>query len=220
MKRILLPTALVLATGICSNLFAQQAPTVSAPTVSGDKNLRDMDAKTRSIELERVERDANKIGTSPNNTAKKQPAAEDELAAKYAEIKTDYEQIQLSQDAIIKAYQSAGKIDYAQISKSALEMNKSAARLNSNLFPATEKSDAEKVEKKEEKKETKSVKSMRDLIVDLDVKIGTFATSPMFQNLRIVDAAVSAKAKMDLEKISELSALLGEAAVKMTASGN
>lgn len=99
-------------------------------------------------------------------------------------------------------------------------MNAGAKRLNINLFPAPpiENTDVIKEPKKEEKpeKEAKPTKSVRDLIVDLDNSIGSFATSPMFQNLRTLDAAVSAKAKLDLEKIIELSATLNREAQKMT----
>lgn len=66
----------------------------------------------------------------------------------------------------------------------------------------------------------KPAKGVRDLIVDLDNAIGSFATSPMFQNLRAADAAVSEKAKLDLEKIIKLSALLDAEARRTTANGN
>ena len=220
MKKTLILIAFVCSAAICSNIYAQQ---VTPPTVSGDKDLRDTNVKSRSVDLERVERDARKnekSGANPSATK-----TEDKLAAKYEEIKTDFEQMQMSQDVVIKTYQGTGKIDYGQIGKSALEINKSATRLNSNLFPAAETLDAGKEEKKEVKKEvkkekeTKPAKSVRDLIVDLDNAIGSFATSPMFQNLRIVDPAVSAKAKLGLEKIVELSAQLNTEARKLESTG-
>lgn len=200
-----------------SNSYAQQTP----PPGAGDRDLRDTDVKRRSMEMERVERDAKKsTGASAKNAS---PKNEDRLAAKYGEIKTDYEQIQLSQDAVIKAYQTGNKIDYAQISKSAQEMNRSASRLNSNLFSEAddEKAEAKKEEKKKDKaeKEPKPAKTVRDLIVELDNTIASFATSQMFQNLRVVDPKVSAKTKLDLEKIIELSALLQAEAKKMDTNG-
>ncbi|CAA9384427.1 MAG: hypothetical protein AVDCRST_MAG74-734 [uncultured Pyrinomonadaceae bacterium] len=217
MKKLFLLIALVFSTAICSNIYAQVTP----PPGAGDKDLRDTDVKKRSVEMDRIERDAKKNGKSAVNPATAQ--AEDRLAAKYDEIKTDYERIQLSQDAVIKTYQSSGKIDYAQIGKSALEINRSATRLHSNLFPAPpiENADVKKEEKKDDeiKKETKPAKSVRDLIVDLDNAIGSFATSSMFQNLRTVDAQVSDKAKLDLEKIIELSALLDAKAQKSASGG-
>ena len=164
----------------------------------------------RSAELERIDRAARQNG-SPQKEA-------DRLTAIYPEIKKDYEQIQTSQDAIVKTYQSGSKIDCAQISKSALEINGGAIRLRANLFPAPPpvsagaKKETEEDEKAE--KEAKPAKSVRDLIVELDNAVGSFAMSPMFQNLRVVDAKVSEKAKLDLEKIIELSASLDAEAKK------
>ncbi len=218
MKRILILFSFAFLV-LGSNSYAQQTP---LPGV-GDKDLRDTDVKRRSMEMERIERDAKKsTGTSALSTASKN---EDPLAAKYNEIKTDYEQIQLSQDSIIKAYQTGSKIDYAQISASAKDMNKSALRLNSNLFPAPteENADTKKEGKKNDKtkpeNETRLAKSVRDLIVDLDNSIASFATSTMFQNLRVVDPKVAAKAKLDLDKIIELSDLLAAEARKSAAAG-
>ncbi|MEP6925875.1 MAG: hypothetical protein ABI954_15515, partial [Pyrinomonadaceae bacterium] len=162
---------------------------------------------------------------SKGSPAAQPPPAEDKLAAKYGEIKIDYEQIQMSHDSIIKTYNSDGKIDYSQISKSSSEINTSAARLNSNLFPAppVKTPDAGKVENSDQTKdektdqEIKKPTSIKDLIVDLGDNIGSFTTSPMFQNLRTVDPAVSEKTKSDLEKIIQLSALLSAKAEKMAA---
>ena len=209
-KTFIFLIAFVFSAAISSNICAQQV----APPGAGDKDLADKNIKTRSIELERIDREARKNGSSATTV-------EDRLAVKYAEIKADFEQIQLSQDAVIKAYQSAGKIDYAAIGKSALEINKSAVRLNSNLFPAPpiEDGKAEK-EEKDEKKEAKPAKSVRDLIVDLDNTIGSFAASKMFQNLRVVEPSVAEKTKLDLEKIIELSASLDAEARKKAETGN
>ena len=214
MKKLSIVSTIIIATAIGSSAYAQQA----APPGAGDKDLGDKNIKTRSMELERVDRDAKKTNTSPEKAAT--TAEEDRLAAKYPEIKADYEQIQKSQDLIVQTYQGTGKIDYAQIGKSALEINSSAKRLNTNLFPVPTveevegKNEAKKVEKPENA--AKSAKSARDLIVELDNAIGSFATSPMFQNLRAVDAAVSAKAKTELEKIIELSAMLNAEAMRMS----
>ncbi len=218
MKKSLILTAFVCSAAIGSNLYAQQTP----PPGAGDKDLRDTGVKSRSVEMERIKREANKNGKSAaeNPAVVSATPAEDKLAAKYDEIKTDYVQIQLSQNTVVKTYQGSGKIDYAQIGKSALEINQSAMRLNLNLFPAPpmENAGAKKEVKKEEvtEKENRPAKNVRDLIVDLDKSIGSFATSQMFQNLRTVDVKVSEKARLDLEQIIELSKLLGAEAAKMT----
>lgn len=213
MRKTFISIIFVCSTAICSNIFAQGASTPG----SGDKDLRDTNVKSRSIDLERVNRDARRTDKSAANPAM---SPEDRLAAKYVEIKTDYEQIQLSQDAIIKAYKSGVKIDYAQIGKSALEINESATRLKLNLFflPPFTETDTKKEVQKEVKKpgrDTSAAKSVRDLIVDLDNSIGSFAGSPMFRNLRTIDAKISAKAELDLKQVIESSRLLGAEAEKM-----
>jgi hypothetical protein len=217
MKKIIILTLTIMMSALLSTVYAQVTP-----PGAGDKDLRDTNVKGRSNELDRIEREAKKNKGKKNDQSAKNPAAEqaeDKLAAKYAEIKTDYEQIQLSQDAILKAYQSGEKIDYSQISNLSSEINKSAERLNSNLFPLliVENVEAKKEEKTE--KDTKAPKSVREIIIDLDNTIGSFATSPIFQNLRQVDPKVTEKAKLDLEKIIELSRLLNVEAQKMTAAG-
>lgn len=207
MKKKFVFSVFLYAAAVCSNGYGQAV----APPGAGDKNLSDTGVKARSVELERTKRDASKPGDSATAAN-----AEDKLAAKYDEIKTDYERIQLSQDVVVKTYQGSGKIDYAEIGKSALDINRSAARLSLNLFPPSEIPGGEKEEKTENKKDekAKAPKSVRDLIVDLDNAVGSFATNPMFQNLRTIDAATSAKAKIDLEKIIELSAALNVEAAK------
>lgn len=224
MKKTFILTATILATATFSTVYAQVTP-----AGAGDKDLRDTSVKGRSNELERIDRDARKEAGKKKNKSAVNPAEqpEDVLAAKYNEIKTDYEQIQLSEDSIINAYKSGDKIDYEQISKFSSEINKSAIRLNSNLFPPTviKNPDVKKVEssnaKKEEKteKEVKTPKSVRDIIVDLDNTIGSFAASSMFQNLRAVDPTVSEKTRLDLEWIIELSGVLNTEAQKMTTTG-
>lgn len=211
MKKINILMIVLFSTAVCSNICGQQAP----PPGAGDKDLRDNNVKMRSVDLERTDRDAKKTSPTGNSpvTGKE---TEDQLAARFDEIKTDFEQVQLSQDAVIKAYQSGSSIDYAQIGKSALEINKSAIRLNSNLFSAINAEDAEAQKEKVSKLETKTARSVRDLIIDLDNSIGDFAASPMFKNLRLIDPKVSIKTKTDLQKIIELSALLGAEAKKMS----
>lgn len=213
MKKLFILTVIILATAAFSNVSAQVTP-----PGAGDKDLRDTNVKGRSNELERIKRDAEKPKKrSKNNAAQNSNAnqPEDVLAVKYEEIKTDYEQIQLSQDSIIKAYQSGNKIDYGQIGKSSSEINKSAMRLNSNLFPPAivENPTAKKQGKTE--KENKTPKSVRDIIVDLDSTIGSFATSSMFQNLRAVDQTISEKTRLDLERIIKLSMNLAAEAEKI-----
>lgn len=205
MKKGVLVFFIIFAAAIFSNIFAQQ----ETPAGAGDKSLRDDNIRMRSIDLERTKKDADKLNAASNSSTA--ATMNSELDKKYPEIKEDFEGIQNNQAAIVKAYTTGDKIDYSQIKMSAEALNKNAERLNSNLFePRTEEKKKESKEMKEEK-----TKGVKDLIVDLDNAIGSFVSSPMFQNLRVVDPEVAGKARIDLEKIAEISDLLAKQADKM-----
>ncbi|HEX8250880.1 MAG TPA: hypothetical protein VF599_22085 [Pyrinomonadaceae bacterium] len=209
MKKISLIGAFLFASALCLSVQAQVTP----PPGAGDKDLRDTNIKGRSNELERIDRDSKKARKDGNRS--KNQAEEDKLALKFDEIKEDYETIQTAQTAVTDAYTTGAKIEYGQIAKSAAEVNKSALRLNANLFPSpAEKSKEKKDEKIEEKTLSKSV---RDLIIDLDNAVGAVVSSPMFQNLRVIDPKVAEKTKSDLETVIKLSAALQKEAEKSNA---
>ncbi|MDQ3801359.1 MAG: hypothetical protein M3384_18205, partial [Acidobacteriota bacterium] len=98
MKQAVFLIAFIFSAAIGSGVFAQGN---TPPPATGDVDLRDTDVKRRSVELDRIERDAKKGDRKMPPGEKK--AAKDRLAAKFGEIKIDYEQMQLSQDAIVKA---------------------------------------------------------------------------------------------------------------------
>jgi cell fate (sporulation/competence/biofilm development) regulator YlbF (YheA/YmcA/DUF963 family) len=164
-------------------ILAQISPT---PVINNE--IRDgSSVRSRAIELERAKRDANKVIIKDSK----------ELAAKFAEIKEEFEDIQKLQATIIKVYTTGKAIDYTKIANSAAEMHKKSLKLNENLFnPSPTKT--------EEKKDQKP-KSVRDLIVELDNAIGKFIGSPLFSNNKIVDSKTSEKAQTDLQNIIELS---------------
>lgn len=215
MKSLFLFSVLVVITASPSPVSAQ-----ITPAGAGNKDLRDGNIRGRSNELERIKRSAQKPNKNTRYADRQvlngsQP--EDVMAAKYEEIKTDFEQIQKSQDLIISAYKIVYGIDYQQIGRSANEINKSASRLRSNLFAAVvERAQPEVV--KPVDSDVKRSKNIKDIIVDLDDTIGRFATSSMFQNLRVIDPAVSEKTRIDLERIVGLSSILGIAARKLASA--
>lgn len=198
MKKFILSVVVIFAASFVSTVVAQVEP----PAGAGDTDLRDNNIRMRSTDLERVKRDADKANSSsPMNS---------EIDTKYPEIKEDFEGIQLSQAAIVKAYSTGESIDYKQIETASETINKNAKRLDSNLFSS--KLDKKEKSKKDEEKKTES---LRDLIVELDNAIGDFVSSPMFQNLRVVDPEVAKKAQMNLANIRELSEKVSKEAGKM-----
>jgi hypothetical protein len=199
MKKSILLIFLILVTSVFSNVFGQLAP-----AGAGDKTLADNDIKLRSVELERVKREANK-----NDPASFAPI-NSEIKAKFPQIKEDFENIQISEAAIIKAYTTGKTIDYNMIQSSAENINKKAKRLDANLF-------ATKLEKKDDKSKEKEEKpkAIKDLIVALDNSIGSFVSSKIFGNIKTIDADVAVKTRTDLVKILDLSEMLSKEAGKM-----
>jgi soluble cytochrome b562 len=177
---------------------AQSVP--PPPTPIAESDLRDNTIRMRSVDLERVKRDADKMrsGDHPRDR---------EL--NFAEIKKDFEKIQKLQFEIIKAYTTGKNIEYNAIESSALNMSKSAIRLESTLF--FNKLD-DKDETSKEKKDKK--KTIKDLIVELDNQLGEFVSSEMFQNTSVVNIEISDKAQLNLLKIKRLSEQLSKMAAE------
>jgi hypothetical protein len=199
MKKIILSVCLILVASVFSNVFGQR----ETPAGAGDKNLGDDGIKLRSVEIERVKREANK-----NDPASFAPINA-EIKAKFPQIKEDFESIQISEAAIIKAYTTGKTIDYSLIQTSAEDINKKAKRLDSNLFASKLERKADDPKAKEEKP-----KGVRDLIVELDKAIGSFVSSKIFGNIKTVDAEVAVKTRTDLVNILDLSDKLSKEANK------
>jgi hypothetical protein len=197
---------LVVSLVIGSALLTSGQVTPITPSVPDNASPADSNIRMRSAELERIKRDADKPSSAPAMNSK--------IEAKFPEIKEDFEGIQISQAAIIKTYTTDKKIDYSLIEISANNINKHVKRLDSNLF-------AETIKKKEEKKgekaqeNTEKPKSVRDLIVELDNAIGSFVSSKIFGNLKVVDPEVALKTRNDLLLIQDLSEKLSAEAKKL-----
>ncbi len=199
MKKIILLIFVILAASVFSNVFGQLAP-----AGAGDKTLADNDIKLRSVELERIKREANK-----NDSTSFAPI-NSEIKAKFPQIKEDFENIQIAEAAIIKAYTTGKTIDYKMIQTSAENINKKAKRLDDNLF-------ATKLEKQDDKskEKTEKQKTVKELIIALDNSIGSFVSSKIFGNVNVIDPAVAVKTRTDLINILDLSDKLSKEAKKM-----
>ena len=159
----------------------------------------------RSLELERVKRDANKP----------RPSEISKLAeVRFAVIKDDFENIQKLQSSIVKAYTTGEKINYEKIRESALEMRKKATRLWVNFFNINSETYTYKY--------TRNLGSIsvKDLIVEIDNTLTVFVSSPMFANPTVVDAAENEQAEVNLKKLIELSASLNFEAAKLAKTPN
>jgi hypothetical protein len=203
MKNIMVSIFMMLAATVYS--YAQ-LPAGGVPTGNGDANLGGDAIKMRSVELERIKREAFK--TDPNAYGAINP----NLESKFPQVKEDFESIQISEAAIIKAYKTGKEIDYKLIEKTAKEINKKSKRLDENLFLyKLEAEDREKFETKDEKKPVE----IKDIIVNLDKALGSFVTSKIFQDHKAIDKEVAKKARIDLANILKASDILAKMAGKM-----
>lgn len=188
-----------------SNVFGQ------APPGAGDRSLEDRNIKGRSVELERIKKEAAKA--DPNN----QPQVP---ALKFQEIKEDFEQIQLSQNNIITAYTKVQVINFAKISENAQEINKRGIRLKDNLFPAVGSKDDKKSKDKKKPEDISMPQDVKTLIIDLDNTLAAFTGNPMFTNPQVVNADSNARAEAELAKIIKLSGALQQEADKASKQKN
>jgi hypothetical protein len=200
-------TLLIIFAGVvcCADVRAQ-----IAPPGAGDKSLENRDIKDRSIELERVKREAEK----PDRKNQNPPAP----AVNFQQVKEDFETIQKLEDGIISAYSKSKEINYTQISEDSAQMNRSAMRLESNLFPPVEK----KKDNKKAAQETNTQaaepalpQDIKSLIVEQDNTLAAFVSNPMFTNPQVVNQESNKKAHSDLQRLIRLSAALQQEADKL-----
>jgi hypothetical protein len=185
--------------GLLSFAFSCVAQISPTPVINNE--IKDTSSiRMRSIELERVKREAEK--TAPDNSAK-------DRQLKFSEIKNEFEMIQKLQDSIVKTYTTGKIIDLAKISDSAAELNENAIRLDKHLFVAEKKEAANpKVEEKTEQN------TIPDLIVKLDKAIENFVGSKIFQNSKLINLKESQQTQLELQKIILLSDELSKEAKK------
>lgn len=187
--KILILTLLFIAFVSVIPAFSQ--PNVSVTRAIEEARQRNMDMKNRSIELDRMRRQA---------SASKTSSGENNL--KFPEIKEDFERIQIVNANSLQALSIKENPNYKTIFKAASEIKKRAFRLKSNLFPiAKENSDRESAKKDQDKFLSYNFKK---LAIEVDNALFSFVSNNIFQNTKLVDLKDSQKAESDLEKIIAL----------------
>lgn len=146
--------------------------------------------KNRSIEMERVKRDAGKKSVGADYTRQ------------FPLIKEDFEEIQKLNARILQIIAVKTPPEYAAVAKFVSEINKRAARLNANLF-----SDDLKEKKKTKRNESRNIeeREITVLFKALDESIANFVHNSIFQNINLVSSEDSLKARNDLKAIIDIS---------------
>ncbi|NNE66765.1 MAG: hypothetical protein HKN33_09365 [Pyrinomonadaceae bacterium] len=191
--RILLLIGLVFAFGVAAIAQTSGEP----PTVADNATPADNNIKLRSVELERIKREAEKNAVLRRDNGKE---------LKFSIVKEDFEGIQKEQSKIVEAYVKNKEIDYKQIKESSNKISEMAVRLRANVFAP----DAQENDAKDDSPEVNPFfgKSVRDLIIALDGAIGEVVTSPMWQKLKVVDPKVAVPVEASLVKVIDISGAL------------
>jgi hypothetical protein len=209
MKKVVLSVLFIFAASVFSSVLGQAAPPgAGTPAGAGDKNLGDDGIKARSVEMERMKQDAQKVEAAAFAPVNK------DIVARFPQIKEDFEGIQIFQATIITAYTTGKTIDYLLIGVSADGINKKAKRLDANLFAANSDKKADKAADNNEPQKLEKTRTIRELIVDLDKTIGSFVSSPIFGNIKVIEPEVAMKTREDLINIMQLSEKLSAEAKK------
>lgn len=157
------------------------------------------DIKNRSVEIERMKRDAGKR------------SARNDSAVKFPEIKEDFEEIQKLNADLFKISDAEPASNYAAIAKLATEINRRAARLQSNLFSPNDEHDAESKNKESKsKRAAQKASEIKTLLANLDKSVNKFVHNAMFRNVKIVNSEDSLAAQNDLAAIVKISFSLKE----------
>src|SRR5206468_148124 len=107
------------------------------------------------------------------------------------------------------------RLDLELVSKSAGEIRKRSRRLKTNLaLPRPETPPAERWEITVEATSDR----LRLSLSDLSNLINEFVSNPMFEQSKLVDAQLSAKARQDIEAIIELSHQIKRSSERLKAS--
>jgi hypothetical protein len=183
-ERLFLAAILVTTTMVSSAIAQEHGP----PAGGSDKNLKEAasDVKGRSIEMERIGREKKKPDSS-------------RPAPSFAEIKEDFERIQIINNDVLQAGPSNATTDYERVSESAGEIGRRAIRLRSNLFAPDPGKHSKEIKSDTEDRE------LKQLLKLLDDSIASFTNSPIFKNTKVVTPKDSLTAQEELEKVIKLS---------------
>jgi hypothetical protein len=180
-KKLFLGAIVVLLSALGSFANAQGPPSDSPGTSPKDRSIED---KYRSDEIERVKREAE--------------TPEYRVAARFPQIKQDFERIQLINSERLQVSVSGSKSDYRRIAEAAAEIRTRATRLKSDLFPSASREGKKQIDQPGEARD-----DLKFLMTELDKAIIKFVHNPMFQNIKVVNPQDSTRAERELRKIIE-----------------
>jgi hypothetical protein len=133
------------------------------------------------------------------------------VQAVIAQVKKDFERIQIARNQIVRAAGVRNELDYKFVSEVTGEIRKRASRLEGNLALPAPEEDETRLKNAGDLDEAQ----IRVALLTLCDRIESFVTSPVFETPGVIDVQHSTKASSDLESILELSGRVMKSAERL-----
>ena len=194
---------IVLACGVAITIQGQGVTPQTRSSSRTDKVSRELQ---RQIEMQMIEQAL--MEGSSRHVRRYPPLVLDQ-------IREDFLRIQVIDRKVMQATSARDSLDLELVAKSASEIGKRTRRLKKNLaLPRPEAPPALRsgiaVEATSER--------LRISLSDLSNLIDAFVSNPMFEQSKLVDARLSAKARQDIEAIIEMSSQIKRSSEKLKAA--
>ncbi|HVF57323.1 MAG TPA: hypothetical protein VM934_14305 [Pyrinomonadaceae bacterium] len=179
-------------------LSAMVAPCAGQQGTTGQRGGRPIaDPATREVERQ-LENDRKSWGFRIET---RQPAEQQYQRLVFTQISEDFLRIQVLNDELAKATLKDGPLDLKFVAQTTSDIKKLANRLKFNLaLPEPEKDG-----KRPRPGDAAEPGELKQSLTALDKLIAKFVHNPVFKDANVVDAKLSAQARLDLEEIIELS---------------
>ena len=128
-----------------------------------------------------------------------------------AQVKQDFERIQVIYNDILRAIAADSALDYKFVADATAEIKKRASRLKGNLaLPQVEEN-----EKDQKKQGEITDEQIKPSLLMLNNHIASFVTNPLFEASGVLDVEFSTKASRDLKRIIEISDAIRKSVEKL-----
>ena len=176
-------------------LFVALLTEPAAAQRSRNRSMAGERAAAKASDLEAYQREMRLRNLGDQN----KQATEKQQRLALAQIKEDFERLQVVNNEMMRAVVTSSSLDYKLVSESLEEINKRAKRLKENL----KMQDLEAKDQGENK--AASLVEVKASLSTLDNFIMSFVKSPLFQNTQVIDTNHRARAGTDLANIIYLS---------------
>jgi len=194
---------IVLACGVAISVRGQGAASTQGAQPRGGRNDKVSREVQRQIEMQMIEQAL--MEGSSRHVRRYPPLVLDQ-------IREDFLRIQVIDRKLMQATAVGDTLDLELVARSVGEIRKRSSRLKTNL--ALPRPKAPSAERSGIAVEATSGR-LRISLSDLSNLIDEFVSNPMFEQSKLVDARLSAKARQDIEAIIELSSQIKRSSEKL-----